>query len=144
MSATTGNAGIWSAWLNGTFLGSADYGGGAATFSVPANVLKTGQDNVIAVLVRDMGHNMTYGNNAFKEPRGLNVAYLAGSHATITWRLQGDRGGENPLDPVRGAFNNGGLYGENAGWSLPGYPDGSWATTTLPAAQKAGLVFSGT
>jgi beta-galactosidase len=141
MSATTGNAGIWSAWLNGTFLGSADYGGGSATFTLPPDALKTGQDNVIAVLVRDMGHNETYGNNAFKEPRGLNFAYLIGSSATITWRLHGNQGGESPLDPVRGAYNNGGLYGENAGWSLPGYPDANWATATLPAAQKAGVTW---
>jgi len=33
-------------------------------------------------------------------------------------------------------MNTGGLYGERAGWSLPGYPDGSWSTTTLPASDK--------
>jgi Beta-galactosidase jelly roll domain len=30
--------------------------------------------------------------------------------------------------------NNGGLYGERAGWYLPGYPDDSWATASVPAA----------
>ena len=37
-------------------------------------------------------------------------------------------------DPVRGIENNGGLYGERHGWYLPGYPDSSWRTTTLPAS----------
>ena len=29
-------------------------------------------------------------------------------------------------------MNNGGLYGERAGWSLPGYPDQGWRDATLP------------
>ena len=29
-------------------------------------------------------------------------------------------------------MNNGGLYGERAGWYLPGYPDGTWAPVSLP------------
>ena len=27
---------------------------------------------------------------------------------------------------MRGPLSTGGLYGERAGWSLPGYPDGNW------------------
>ena len=36
------------------------------------------------------------------------------------------------IDPVRGPLLTGGLYGERAGWSLPGYPDGNWTPVTLP------------
>jgi hypothetical protein len=42
------------------------------------------------------------------------------------------RGGEDMIDPVRGPLSTGGLYGERAGWSLPGYPDGNWTPVTLP------------
>ncbi|HLL68281.1 MAG TPA: beta-galactosidase [Micromonosporaceae bacterium] len=135
LNAITGNAGVYSAWLNGTFLGSS--GSGGATFDIPAGALRAGQDNVVAVLVRNMGHNQTYGNKGFMEPRGLTSATFLGASTAITWRLQGNTGGETPLDAVRGAYNNGGLYGENAGWSLPGFPDSGWARTTLPAATQA-------
>ena len=40
----------------------------------------------------------------------------------VTWKIQGNQGGEDIADPVRGPVNNGGLYGERAGWYLPGYP----------------------
>ena len=45
----------------------------------------------------------------------------------ITWRIQGNLGGEDIADPARGVENNGGLYGERHGWYLPGYPDGDWS-----------------
>ncbi len=44
-------------------------------------------------------------------------------------------GGENPVDTVRGPYNNGGLHGERAGYHLPGFPDGAWSNVTLPASQ---------
>ena len=139
LSATTGNAGVFSVWLNGVFVGSAESGGRA--FDLPAGVLRPGRDNVLAVLVRNMGHNQSYGNGEFKEPRGVDAATFIGSDAPITWRLQGNVGGETPLDRVRGSYNNGGLYGENNGWSLPGFPDQNWESTTLPANQAAGITW---
>ena len=33
-------------------------------------------------------------------------------------------------------MNTGGLFGERGGWSLPGFPDGSWQTVTLPAPRR--------
>ena len=32
-------------------------------------------------------------------------------------------GGENLRDTVRGPLSTGGLFGERAGWDLPGFPD---------------------
>jgi len=55
----------------------------------------------------------------------------------VTWRIQGVQGGEHLADPVRGPQNNGGLFGERAGWSLPGYPDQQWATVSTPHQQTA-------
>ena len=57
-------------------------------------------------------------------PRGLTSATLTGASAPIAWKLQGNQGGEDITDTVRGSENNGGLYGERAGWYLAGYPDG--------------------
>jgi beta-galactosidase len=34
-------------------------------------------------------------------------------------------------------MNDGGLYGERVGWSLPGFPDADWATASLPRNQPA-------
>ncbi len=69
----------------------------------------------------------------------LGLAHPAGAPVTgptppAYWMVQGDEGGENITDTVRGADNNGGSYGENAGWSLAGYPDssGNWTAVTLP------------
>ena len=33
---------------------------------------------------------------------------------------------------MRGPTNPAGMAGSNAGWALPGYPDGSWTRVTLP------------
>jgi beta-galactosidase GanA len=48
----------------------------------------------------------------------------------VAWQIKGATGEE---DAVRGPLNNGGLYGELNGWSLPGFPDNQWQNATLPA-----------
>jgi beta-galactosidase len=134
LNASTGTQGIFTAWLNGHWIGSGFLGFRYYHFyfNFDPKYLKAGNANVLSVLVRNMGHNnMNYGRG-FKSPRGLTWASLLGSSAPITWRIQGNRGGETPIDLVRGPFNNGGLYGERMGWSLPGYPDRDWQSVTLP------------
>ncbi len=134
LSAITGNAGIYSVWLNGTFLGST--GDGQHRFSFPAGSLKDGADNVLSVLLENSGHNEDWSaNDTHKEARGLTGATLVGAPTTpVTWRIQGSLGGENLVDPVRGPMNTGGLYGERTGMTLAGYPDASWSPVTLPSA----------
>ena len=91
-------------------------------------------------MVRNDGHNEDGGvNDAQKEGRGLisvQMQAVAGAtvNAPISWRIQGNLGGENIADTARGIQNVGGLYGERLGWYLPGYPDGGWTTTTTPAS----------
>ena len=129
-----GGAQAFSAWLNGVFLGSSTTGA-ATSPSRPARVKADG-DNVVSVLTVNMGHEEDYNStNGNKAARGLTGAtWSAAPLASITWRLQGVRGGENEIDPVRGPLSTGGLYGERAGWSLPGYPDGNWnASPCRPA-----------
>ncbi|WP_086849558.1 beta-galactosidase [Amycolatopsis kentuckyensis] len=131
-SQSGGPAGAFSAWLNGVFLGSST--SPQHTFTFPAGALHQG-DNEISVLTVNMGHEEDYGaSNGNKAARGLTAARLTGTPLTsVTWRLQGVRGGETGLDQVRGPLNTGGLYGERAGWSLPGFPDRGWAPASLPA-----------
>jgi len=85
------------------------------------------------VLVRNMGHNEDFNADEHnKEPRGLVSARLG---RPVDWRIQGGSD-----DPVRGPMNNGGLHGERAGWTLPGFPDGDWRAVSLPRArQPAGV-----
>ncbi|WNM29898.1 beta-galactosidase [Streptomyces sp. Li-HN-5-11] len=132
VSDSGGKAQAFSAWLNGTFLGSSTTG--SADFTFPAGSVKQKGDNVISVLTVNMGHEEDYNStNGNKTARGLTSASLVGAPlTTVTWRLQGVRGGEDLKDTVRGPLSTGGLYGERAGWSLPGYPDGTWKRVTLP------------
>ena len=93
---------------------------------------------MISVLVRNMGHNEDGGkNDAQKAPRGLLSASVVGSDAPVSWRIQGVRGGEALVDRVRGPQNNGGLYGERSGWSLPGFDDSGWESVSLPHRESA-------
>ncbi|WP_432828780.1 beta-galactosidase [Dactylosporangium sp. CA-092794] len=128
-----GGAAASSVWLNGTFLGSAT-SDGTTTYPLPAGVVHSGPDNVLSVLTVNMGHEEDYNQSSGnKAARGLVGASLAGAPLnTITWRLQGVRGGETPLDTVRGPLSVGGLWGERAGWYLPGYPTSTWKPVTLP------------
>ncbi|GGK69294.1 beta-galactosidase [Streptomyces flaveus] len=129
LDANTGPTGQYAVWLNGRYLGSS--GDGAHTFDIPSGTLKADGDNVLSVLVENAGHNEEWGHDYSKEPRGLLGAEVVGGASTLTWKIQGSRGGEDPVDTARGPYNNGGLYGERAGWSLPGFPDGGWKSTTL-------------
>ncbi|HEU5156740.1 MAG TPA: beta-galactosidase [Streptosporangiaceae bacterium] len=131
LSAITGRAGTYSAWLNGTFLGST--GDRAHRFDFPAGSLRPGRDNVLSVLVENMGHNEDFNaDDSHKEPRGLTGATILGSTAQLGWRIQGSLGGEDLVDPARGPMNVGGLFGERGGWHLPGFPDAAWSRVTLP------------
>ena len=141
-----GGAGMLQAWLDGVYLGqnvlASDSASppttGTVTFAIPAS-LQTDAQHVLAVMVRNDGHNEDGGvNDAQKEGRGLiSVAMADANQAAvdpqIAWRIQGNLGGENIADPARGVMNNGGLFGERHGWFLPGYPDGNWANATVPA-----------
>ncbi|MER6443411.1 beta-galactosidase [Streptomyces sp. NPDC001185] len=134
VSDSGGGAQAFSAWLNGTFLGSSTTG--SADFTFPSGAVNSTGDNVISVLTVNMGHEEDYNStNGNKTARGLTSASLVGAPLTsVTWRVQGVRGGEDLRDTVRGPLSTGGLFGERAGWSLPGYPDGDWNRVSLPTA----------
>jgi beta-galactosidase GanA len=144
LTAGEGQHGAFSVWLNGAFLGSNTSGSEQAqmSFPFPAGALRAGQDNVVAVLVQSSGHDEdgVYGpppSDSQKAPRGLLGAALQGASPTVTWRLEGNQGGENLQDPVRGPLNATGLDGTNHGWNLPGYPDSGWGRVSLPDSWAA-------
>ncbi|GAA3012975.1 beta-galactosidase [Kitasatospora albolonga] len=129
--AQPGSGGVYSLWLNGTFLGSS--GDAIRKWTFPAGLLKATGDNVLSVLAANNGHNQNPGmNDNNKEARGLTGAFVGNSSGpSITWRIQGAKGGEELTDTARGPMNTGGLHGERAGWTLPGFPDAAWADTAL-------------
>jgi beta-galactosidase GanA len=141
-----GGAGMLQAWLDGHYLGqnvlptglSSPPTTGTATFPIPS-ALQTPRQHELSVMVRDDSHNEDGGlGDAQKEGRGLISAALSDASssalsATVAWKIQGNLGGEDIADPVRGPANNGGLYGERAGWYLPGFPDRRWTRATVPA-----------
>ncbi|MCU7722805.1 beta-galactosidase [Actinoplanes sp. KI2] len=132
-----GGAGLIQAWLDGTYLGQRQIPSGVAapptrgndTFAIPS-ALQVAGPHTLSIMVRNDGHNEDGGvNDAHKEGRGVIGATFDGVvPSAVTWRIQGAAS----VDPMRGPLNNGGLYGERNGWSLPGFRDRSWSTRSLP------------
>ena len=122
-------------WINGRYAGDST---GSAVFDFPPGSIVAGQSNLISVLTMNYGHSEDgSSNDKHKQPRGLTGYALQGSSAALTWRIQGNQGGQTLIDPVRGPLNNGGLFGERNGWYLPGYPTASWHPVSLPATNSA-------
>lgn len=144
LDAITGNYGAYSVWLNGKFVDSVEMNTAenkAHSFNIDKKLLNKNKDNVVSVLVANMGHEED-GNNKDnqKRARGLIEAGVKRSgenDAVVSWKLQGNKGGENIVDSQRGSYNVGGLYGDRVGWYLPGYDDSSWKQTTLPDTRSA-------
>jgi len=142
-----GGAGMLQVWLDGKFVGQHELPVGLprpittalANFALPAAAQAPGE-HVLSVTVRNNGHNWDLDADDFhKEARGLISVSIAAPGGRsfgvpIAWKIQGKQGGEDLADPVRGPANNGGQYGERAGWYLPGFDDRRWAAATLPAA----------
>jgi beta-galactosidase GanA len=141
LNAITGRNGIYQVWLDGHYLGWASGGvqadagpppnldAGRGDFAIPAGLLRAGEPATLSVLVESMGHNddWTAEEIRHRQPRGLTGASLVGADPVIAWRVQGRRGGEVLVDRLRGPLNNGGLYGERAGWHLADHPDRRWS-----------------
>jgi beta-galactosidase GanA len=144
-----GGSGMLQLWLDGKFVGQHELPGGlvraqthgVAQFTLPPEAQQPGQ-HVLSVMVRNNGHNWDLeADEAHKEPRGLINVSLSRQDGKsfavpIAWKIQGNTGGEQIADPVRGVFNNGGQYGERQGWHLPGFNDRNWAAAS--AQQPAG------
>ena len=146
----SGQVGTLLAWLDGTFIGSHQMSiptssqstfqnwSDAPSFAIP-EAMRDGKPHKLAVQVRPMGSEQNgNSNDAFKSARGLTSVTLTGSTAPISWKIQGAQGGENLVDTVRGTMNNGGLYGERAGWSLPRLPRQGLGRHDPPGTYRGG------
>jgi hypothetical protein len=125
-----GGAGMIQVWVDGRFLGQHDLDVGRSFPETTDSVKYALRDlrpgpHVIAVMVRNNSHNWDLmADDAHREARGLISASLTSKGGQryavpIAWRIQGNRGGEDIADKLRGPINNGGLYGEREGWYLP-------------------------
>ncbi len=131
----------YAVFLNGKQIGQGDTSlsdpphpyGSMHFFRFPRGTLRPGQDNVVAVLTESLGHDEGWlAGPVAQSPQGILAASITGVTSPITWRIQGDQGGENPPDTLRGLQNASGLFGERSGWYLPGFDDTSWQTVSLP------------
>lgn len=133
-----GAAAGWNAWLNGQLIG---YNPGNATLWVTnavvpfKNVTLKSERNVLTVITDYTGHDQTStGPSGAQNPRGILGAQLLSANNTKLnfdlWKIQGNAGGEQNIDPVRGPLNEGGLYGERIGWHLPGFDSSSWGSAS--------------
>ena len=135
-----GTAFGWSAYLNGdfigSFLGSTDLEAGNLTLSFSNATMNSTGENVLLVIQDNSGHDETTGA---LNPRGITNATLLGTTSNFTaWKVAGTAGGDaNPIDPMRGHLNEGGLTAERLGWHLPGFDDSSWSTVSSIAFSAA-------
>ncbi|GGY86129.1 beta-galactosidase [Pseudoduganella plicata] len=144
-----GGAGMLQVWIDGRFVGQHELDVGrqfpettdSAKFSLGQ---LTPGPHVIAVMVRNNSHNWDLmADDAHREARGLIAASLTSKGGRrfavpLAWRIQGNQGGEAIADPVRGAMNNGGLFGERQGWHLPARSgDAGWTAAQPTAAPPA-------
>jgi hypothetical protein len=139
----------WSAWLNGEFLGSylgdASLEQGNLTLSFKNVTVKDSSPNVLLVVHDDTGHDETTGA---LNPRGILQASLIFPDNTTTaqfthWRVAGTAGGESNLDPVRGVYNEDGLYAERVGWHLPGFDNSGWSEIDHTVTSTLGFTGAG-
>ncbi|MFF0887706.1 beta-galactosidase [Streptomyces sp. NPDC003456] len=150
LSFSTGTQGLLMAWLDGEPLGTHRMpvpdeertGQGTwtakAVFDLPEDLRARLREeprarHVLSVLVRPMQHDTDEGaRDTHKAARGLTAVTFRGASPEVTWRIQGAA----VPDPVRGALNNGGLYGEREGWHLPDHDDRDWKEAELPRADR--------
>ncbi|KAF3934632.1 Beta-galactosidase [Dactylellina cionopaga] len=127
----------WSAWLNGKFIGGFNGNSTVITSTVHLDFssakLNTGKPNVLTIVTDYVGNDQTsQGPQGPHNPRGILGAILLDSSNTVLnfsqWKIQGNAGADQYIDPVRGPLNEGGLYGERLGWHLPNFDYEGWET----------------
>lgn len=146
LNITGGSAFGYSVWLNGAFIGSylglSTSTSGQVTFSFANATVAADKDNILVVVMDNSGHDETTGAT---NPRGIWNATLLGAAADTSfseWKIAGTAGREGNIDPMRGPYNEGGLYAERVGAHLPGFPDQDWPMSSS-SSSTGGLVVPG-
>ena len=145
-----------SVWLNELFLGSLlgnssnhnqevdEIERNFTGFSSYFGQLQRAERNVITILADNMGQEECIDGDSetMKTPRGITGYELLGGDFEA-WKVQGRAGGfEHFRDRARGFINEGGLYGERAGWHLPEFDASNWeAQTPFDGFDQAGVMF---
>ncbi|MDO4411579.1 MAG: beta-galactosidase [Cutibacterium sp.] len=130
------NPAFGQVWANGKYVGAFAADGSSQSLTLPVSA---GDQVELAVLVHNLGQNLDWNDDGLsRQNRGLYDADLNSSGA-VTWRIQGAGDPTGNADLARTMYNNGGLYGERAGWYLPGYPISDWAEASSFAPTEAGL-----
>jgi len=140
----------WSAFLNGVLVGgnagNASLATTNAVLSLPHCSRQT-TNNLLTVVVDYHGHDETSTSKGVENPRGILGASLIPSSSCSTgfklWKIQGNAGGSTNIDPVRGPMNEGGLYGERAGWHSPFFiPDSNFdCSSPFTGLNSSGIRF---
>ena len=125
-------------WINGAYAGAHRAIGNTTSIELPSSV-KAGDPVVLSVVVHNLGQNLDWSDNGLsRQSRGLNSASLPAKGA-VTWRVRGALSTEQTGDTARTMYNNGDLYGERAGWYLPGMPDKDWTAATTMTVDHPGI-----
>ena len=125
-------------WINGAYAGAHRAIGNTTSIELPSSV-KAGDPVVLSVVVHNLGQNLDWSDNGLsRQSRGLNSASLP-AKGPVTWRVRGALSTGQTGDTARTMYNNGGLYGERAGWYLPGMPDKDWSAATTMTADHSGI-----
>ncbi|KAI5844672.1 glycoside hydrolase superfamily [Morchella snyderi] len=77
--------------------------------------------------VRDLTTPMDLYSETYGNPRGI-WNYNFGNATTVTWKIQGNHGGQNYADKTRGPYNEGGTYTKRKGFHQLGVDTTSWPT----------------
>ncbi len=124
-------------WLNGSFIGSASWVDSnwsprkpdpkSHVFTIPAGLLKSGSDNIMALLTEDAGKS-----RSAPKIELLEDTIKTALPVDISWKLIGADGAmrQTLLSPM----NASGLYGERNGWYKTDLNDNSsnWQNITIP------------
>ncbi|KAF8915220.1 beta-galactosidase, domain 2-domain-containing protein [Mucidula mucida] len=148
LSINGGQAFAASVWLNDSSANANKIEERDEKFIFPEGALNLG-DNVITIVQDNMGLNETgdlvnVNGDVSKNPRGVR-GFELDTGAFGDWKVQGKVGGYNGfLDRHRGIVNEGGLFGERAGWHLPGFDTSAWTSRNIQDGlpdDKAGVGF---
>ncbi|KZV98894.1 putative beta-galactosidase [Exidia glandulosa HHB12029] len=137
-----GEAFAASVWINDRFV-KTTYGNSTNNLNIiaetnelyefPKGAVKMDEDNVITVLQDNQGLDETddWDADTSKSPRGIRGALLIGGEFS-SWKVQGKLGGYTQFaDKDRGVVNEGGTFGERAGWHLPSFDVSQWKSRDL-------------
>ncbi|KAI5810302.1 glycoside hydrolase superfamily [Peziza echinospora] len=137
-----GTAFGYSAWINGKPLHARPGNAWSERFIdlinfKPGQLRNDGKENIIVIVADSNGYDRDNGVTFFdghttKKPRGIKAARLIGREENmklefLSWRLQGNAGGEDYDDVVRAPYNEDGLYAERIGAHFNDFND-----TNLP------------